>query len=805
MSLLLDALKKAAEKKAAKNAQSSADSQSAGQVGDDSGTSSEEVTKTVGITRTEYDDTDIAKTEVDATEHTNYEPTRYDSTEIEETDIGTTQVDTTVATEYEPTAYDDTEMAKTEYDATEHTDYEPTRYDSTEMEETDVGTTELDTTVATEYDPTRLDETEMPQPLADVSKAEGAEGEPAGYDHSSDTITTDDIEFAQDPEVSSEVDSDALQIDGEREAAVQSRDETFAELDTVEQPPGQQLSGEDQTLYFQDDEALQPEQDDEPSQAAINELTHDDVTEFMGDGLREEVVAESVPLRDSLSSLTSDDTTITNPDSLTLAQIEQGADELQLIERNDDTASWDDGQPEPDTVSQSREPVLDEYGQPITVMGQETTSTAPPVDFDRLTTDETVTIKETTSTQTFAPDNYDRTLLKISDKDASRLFPGMTEDSDAVMTPDHAKRVFQSKSSSVKSYYYKLFSSIAAILLIAILVVGLFQIQEEADEVDMTLLRYKRDPMPGVIKPKTEQKTDLFAGQSSQTNDKTLEVLATATSEGDLGAPLGESDPGAQTDAVSSTDAMAQNAESRAQPSQDSMSDQVSASVDSGVLAGSYQPAVSADSSSQPAPIASKGALSVEVTRRVSDKDQLLQDAYQAYEEGDLERSKGLYDEVIALDQGNRDALLGRAAIFVHDEQFSQAIGIYQDLLVENPKDSMAMASLISVANIDFQSGETEIKKMLREQPDSPYLHFALGNMYGGQQRWNEAQSSYFTALEQKPGDPNYAYNMAVSLEHLGKKEAALGFYQKALDNKGQGLATFDEVLVAQRIEVLAQ
>ena len=129
----------------------------------------------------------------------------------------------------------------------------------------------------------------------------------------------------------------------------------------------------------------------------------------------------------------------------------------------------------------------------------------------------------------------------------------------------------------------------------------------------------------------------------------------------------------------------------------------------------------------------------------------------------------------------------------------------YQQLLIDNPKDSMAMASMISVANIDPQLGETQLKRLLREQPESPYLHFVLGNMYGSQNRWHDAQSSYFEALQKKPADPNYAYNLAVSLEHIGKSKSALTFYQKALANSSAGLITFDQQLVRQRLEALAQ
>ena len=158
---------------------------------------------------------------------------------------------------------------------------------------------------------------------------------------------------------------------------------------------------------------------------------------------------------------------------------------------------------------------------------------------------------------------------------------------------------------------------------------------------------------------------------------------------------------------------------------------------------------------------------------------------------------------MLALDPDNRDALLGMAAIEVQDGDYNRAIELYQRLLLLNPKDSEAMASLLAVANIDPQNGETRIKEMLREQPDAPYLYFTLGNMYSRQQRWAEAQAAYFQALQRKPDDANAAYNLAVSLEHLGKPEVAVEYYRRALANRDRVLATFDADQVAQRIEVL--
>ena len=81
----------------------------------------------------------------------------------------------------------------------------------------------------------------------------------------------------------------------------------------------------------------------------------------------------------------------------------------------------------------------------------------------------------------------------------------------------------------------------------------------------------------------------------------------------------------------------------------------------------------------------------------------------------------------------------------------------------------------------------------------------ALGNAYGAQNRWLEAQSHYFRALENNPGDPNYAYNLAVSLEHISQPRAAISYYRRALDNISNGLATFSREVVEQRLEILGR
>ena len=113
------------------------------------------------------------------------------------------------------------------------------------------------------------------------------------------------------------------------------------------------------------------------------------------------------------------------------------------------------------------------------------------------------------------------------------------------------------------------------------------------------------------------------------------------------------------------------------------------------------------------------------------------------------------------------------------------------------------MSSLLTVASFSPEDTETQLKLMIRNEPNSPYLNFALANAYGAQNRWTEAQGYYFRALQNNPEDPNYAYNLAVSLEHISQPASAITYYRLALENIESGLATFNRDLVDERLQLL--
>jgi tetratricopeptide (TPR) repeat protein len=70
---------------------------------------------------------------------------------------------------------------------------------------------------------------------------------------------------------------------------------------------------------------------------------------------------------------------------------------------------------------------------------------------------------------------------------------------------------------------------------------------------------------------------------------------------------------------------------------------------------------------------------------------------------------------------------------------------------------------------------------------------------------WAQAQQSYFQAYHLEQSNPDYAYNLAVALEHLSQSRLALGFYRRALQlASARGRANFNLPQAQERISSLA-
>ena len=96
------------------------------------------------------------------------------------------------------------------------------------------------------------------------------------------------------------------------------------------------------------------------------------------------------------------------------------------------------------------------------------------------------------------------------------------------------------------------------------------------------------------------------------------------------------------------------------------------------------------------------------------------------------------------------------------------------------------------------------MRLLLDTQGDAPYIHAALGAWYARRARWADAQQAYFDAARLDASNPDYNFNLAVSLEHMGQAPAARDYYQKSLSLRARHSAGFDTQTAEDRIRALS-
>jgi tetratricopeptide (TPR) repeat protein len=202
--------------------------------------------------------------------------------------------------------------------------------------------------------------------------------------------------------------------------------------------------------------------------------------------------------------------------------------------------------------------------------------------------------------------------------------------------------------------------------------------------------------------------------------------------------------------------------------------------------------------------LAAPPALRISRSRAPGRTHARLTEGYRAFSEGNDVAAMAAYRRVLKDEPRNRDALLGVAALHMRAGALEDAAGYYLEVLRRNPRDAVAHAALLALREEgDPVAAESRVKGLLSRDPRDPYLQFSLGNLYARQGRWPEAQKAYFAALRDDPDNPDYAFNMAVSLDRLGQGKAALTWYRRARELAVARPAVFDDAGAARRIAAL--
>jgi len=182
-----------------------------------------------------------------------------------------------------------------------------------------------------------------------------------------------------------------------------------------------------------------------------------------------------------------------------------------------------------------------------------------------------------------------------------------------------------------------------------------------------------------------------------------------------------------------------------------------------------------------------------------------LQLAYLALSEGRLDQAEHNYLAALMQRPHEKDALLGLAVIAQRRMQTERAAELYRQVLREDLGNVTAAAGLVSLSVLaDPLVAESQLRELIDLKPTAAEFHYALGGVLAAQQRWGEAQQAYFRACSLKPDNALYAYNLAVSLDHLHQPAAALAQYEQASRLAKPRDPAIDQGVIGRRIQELS-
>jgi tetratricopeptide (TPR) repeat protein len=203
-------------------------------------------------------------------------------------------------------------------------------------------------------------------------------------------------------------------------------------------------------------------------------------------------------------------------------------------------------------------------------------------------------------------------------------------------------------------------------------------------------------------------------------------------------------------------------------------------------------------------------AINITRTDNAERIDPQLTQAYASYRGNDFIGARARYQQVLRDKPNNRDAMLGLAAVAMQLGDSTLARETYVRLLELDPRDVHARVGLLeTMPASDPVMLESELRALFAAHPEVAQLAFALGNHFASQRRWSDAQQSYYDALlaakagGSGPISPDYAFNLAVSLERLNQLRPAYTFYREALEQTELVTPGFDIRVLRDRLDAI--
>ncbi len=182
-----------------------------------------------------------------------------------------------------------------------------------------------------------------------------------------------------------------------------------------------------------------------------------------------------------------------------------------------------------------------------------------------------------------------------------------------------------------------------------------------------------------------------------------------------------------------------------------------------------------------------------------------LETAYAALLDGRMEVAAEAYRRALAQNGEERDALLGLAYIAHRQGKRDDARVYYERVLRLDPENPVANSGMLAIlAEGDPAAAASRARDIAEKNPGSAAAFATLGNILVREGNFADAQQAFFRAAALDPASAFHAYNLAVALDRLHKRDLAANYYARALAlGEKPGQQAFPKETARQRLEQL--
>lgn len=176
-----------------------------------------------------------------------------------------------------------------------------------------------------------------------------------------------------------------------------------------------------------------------------------------------------------------------------------------------------------------------------------------------------------------------------------------------------------------------------------------------------------------------------------------------------------------------------------------------------------------------------EGLISITSSTKRSPVSDLLQQAYLLMQQSNYDSAEAIYQRILAAQPVSIEALEGMGTIAFRRNNYELAEHYFYSAVNADGSNLYAVAMLKKTQ--DLMGKDADIPSFSHHDfaSDDPADYFALGHAFAVKKQWPRAQEFFFQALALDKNNSEYAYHLAVSLDHMGKTELARNYYELAL------------------------